>query len=760
MIDEDIAKQSPDSEKGDKRAVEEEQLLTDMRKGYDDWCTLMQESLDEARDDIDMLAGKQWPDSEMTKREQEERPCLTFNKLSQFHDNEIGAVMQQSPSMKLRPADGIAGNATISTAEKKELELVKFYSGLVRYIERTSRAEQAYMAGYEGASGWGFGFFRVNRGYVADSFDQELGIEPIIDPFSVAFDPHALDYTRESAMWAIVRKPVGKAEFKRRWPGAITASFDFSAVNLSDASRWMNDEEVILAEYFRKVPKTYKIYQLSDNRVVREPDMEPGDLEALKKEGVTVTRERKHDGYEIEYYLCSAIEVLEGPIPWPGQYLPIIPVWGRMLMRNRRPLYRGLIRNAKDEARSYNYARTAVIEKLALAPKTPWIIADEQVEDFRHIWETANTATHAYLPYKAIRDDGGTPLPPPRREMGQTDISGIVEQVQLSEQGMKSSIGIYDPSLGQRSNETSGIAIERRQQQGDTMTYSYTKALARSIEHAQRILIDLIPYTYDGTRVQRIIHEDGSEDEVQINQIIEHPDGTESVINDVTIGRFELATDIGPNMMTQRMEASDWMLRFVEAIPASGPFAADLIALNADAPGAQVLAERLKKGLVPPQVLDEDPSQEIPPQVQAQMQQLQQGAQQLQQVVQQQVQALQEMQAELQTTKAKNEALDIENRRVKAQADIDRQSRALDDQKREIEAALADHGKAQGDTQASSKLLGEQAAQNQQMAEALANNTAALQAIASAVAQLKTEVAALGTPNPQPQNPQGLEAGA
>jgi hypothetical protein len=83
---------------------------------------------------------------------------------------------------------------------------------------------------------------------------------------------------------------------------------------------------------------------------------------------------------------------------------------------------------------------------------------------------------------------------------------------------MKSIMGIFDASLGAKSNETSGRAIMARQREGDVSTFNFIDNLSRAIRHAGRILCDLIPKVYNTERVIRIIHENGTNEHVQVNK--------------------------------------------------------------------------------------------------------------------------------------------------------------------------------------------------------------------------------------------------
>jgi hypothetical protein len=109
---------------------------------------------------------------------------------------------------------------------------------------------------------------------------------------------------------------------------------------------------------------------------------------------------------------------------------------------------------------------------------------------------------------------------------------------------------------------------------------------------------------YDSERIVRIMGEDGGEDWVLINQtVIDQQTGKQVIINDLTEGKYDITVSTGPSYQTQRMEASDSLLAFVQAVPQAGPLIQDLLADLQDWPGADKLSRRLKHG-VPPGVMD------------------------------------------------------------------------------------------------------------------------------------------------------------
>jgi hypothetical protein len=173
-------------------------------------------------------------------------------------------------------------------------------------------------------------------------------------------------------------------------------------------------------------------------------------------------------------------------------------------------------------------------------------------------------------------------------------------------------------------------------------TFHFIDNLARAIRHTGRILIDLIPKVYSDERVIRVLGEDGSPRSVQVNSGQPQPvvgnDGKPQVdeygqaimaMHDLTVGKYDLTVTTGPSFTTRREEAAMQMTEFVRAFPAAAPVIGDLLAMNLDWPGADEIAERLKK--INPALKD----QGIPPEVQQIIQQGQQAIQELTRKVQQ-----------------------------------------------------------------------------------------------------------------------------
>jgi hypothetical protein len=139
----------------------------------------------------------------------------------------------------------------------------------------------------------------------------------------------------------------------------------------------------------------------------------------------------------------------------------------------------------------------------------------------------------------------------------------------------------------------------------------------------------LIPHYYDTQRVVRIIGEDGMPDSVTINER-----AVGKVLNDVTVGRYDVVMDTGPGYDTKRLEAQEILTELAKAFPQLMQVGGDLILRQIDAPGVDALADRLA-AMIPAAQIDKELPKDMDPQVRKFVAGIMQQLQAAKQVVQQ-----------------------------------------------------------------------------------------------------------------------------
>lgn len=572
------------------RAARHDDVLREARARFERAWTAEREARAEALEDLKFRAGEQWPDEALQERRAAGRPILTINRMPQFVRQVTGEIRQNRPAITVRPVDSGTDPALAATM-----------AGIVRHVEQASDAQAAYVTAAESAAVCGIGHFRIVTEYSSDDgFEQDVRIRRMRNPFAVWWDPEAQEITREDARWCFVTERIPLADFKSRFPKARTEGFEQGSRE-GGADRWWDGETVRVAEYWVKRPATRTLALLEGGETVDVTDMAQAARTALP-----IVRTRRAETHKVVRYLISGAEMLEGPDDWAGKYIPVVPVVGEEVHVGDRTVRHGIVRYAKDPQRLYNYWRTAAAESVALSPRAPWLVTPRQIEGQKAQWESANRGNPPYLLYSP---DPAAP-PPQRIEPAYPPVA-LLQEAGIAADDMKAVTGIYDAGLGAQGNETSGRAILMRQREGDTGTYVYVDNLSRAIRHAGRILVDLIPRVYDTERTLRILGEDGSEDFAVINQAVPGADGP-VILNDLSAGTYDVEVSAGPGFSTRRLEAAESMMAFVQAVPQAGAVIADLIARNMDWPGAEAIAERLRRTLPPGLDVETPESSAIP----------------------------------------------------------------------------------------------------------------------------------------------------
>jgi hypothetical protein len=562
----------------------------------------------EALGDLKFAAGDQWPVEIQNSRNLESRPCLTINKIDAYVRQVTNQQRQQRPRIKVHPVNN-----------EGDMKVAQVIEGITRHVEVNSNADTAYDTAFEYAVKMGWGYWRITTNYVnEDSFDQEIYIEPVDDPFSVYFDPNSVSPDGSDAERCLITSVMSKKDFRQQYPDADDgANFSARATGDSDAE-WVTKEDIRLAEYWVVERVKANLVLLSDGTKLYEDEMPSPELMAASN--ITIMDTRPSYRRKVKWYKLTAMEVLEER-DWPGKHIPIVPCYGaQVVVEGKRKKY-GLVRFAKDPQRMYNFWRTSMTESIALAPKPKWLIAEGQDEGHESEWAMANIKSTPVLRYKQ-KDIEGQPAPVPSRIQPEPPPAGIMVAADAIANDLKTVLGIFDPSQ-QLPGNISGKALQGQQQQVDLSNFHFYDNMTRSIKHTGKIILDLIPKIYDTERVLRIIGVDGKPDMVTINQV----EATGEVMNNVTVGLYDVVMDTGPGYNSKREQAVTTMMPLM-AQPQVFQAAGDLLFRNMDFPGADIIADRLA-AMNPLSQIDEN--SDVPPQMQMKLLQAEKAVADMQQ---------------------------------------------------------------------------------------------------------------------------------
>jgi hypothetical protein len=550
---------------------------------------------EKAKDAHKFYGGDQWPQMAKLTRmigTPKERPMMVVNRLSQFHNQIVNDYRQSTIGMKAIPKD----TEHVPTAEA--------YEGLFRQIEKQSFAQVAYIKALSDGSIGGVGFIGVETDYESDtSFNQEIYIRRFTSPFVNYPDPDARGFFLEDSEYWFVLQKCSQSAYKEEFGDKESSSWD--SVNADDK------DDIILAQYwyFEYRTRTLILFVDGSTEFEDEVDKDHQDFHENK-----VKSRRKVRVRELKWALLDGDKVLDHK-DWPKPRIPIVPVWGNEQWVDEKRVLTGFVENAKDPCRVYNYMTSAMVEAIGLAPKAPYIAEEGQLEGHEDDWNSAATTPKSVLKYKAVSVDGHI-IGAPQRNSYEAPIAAIVQAGREASDNMKATIGMYDASLGQRSNETSGLAIEKRKREGDVATYNFVDNLAISVGYLGLIVGELIPVYYDTARSIRAVDKMGAIKNIKIN---DPSDENSPKIANVL---HDLVLDTGPSFQTQRDETAQTLIELSHNFPKLMEVAGDIAVGNMNFSGAAEIAARLKRTL-PPAVVGDDADPEA--KAAALQQQLDQG---------------------------------------------------------------------------------------------------------------------------------------
>ena len=591
---------------GGKPPKSDSDILTTARARLDMAVSALAESREDEIDDLRFYAGSpdnhwQWPADVLATRGAVQgqtinaRPTLTINKLPQHVRQVTNDMRQNRPGAKVIPVD-----------DNADVEVADIFNGMIRHIEYISDADVAYDTACENQVSYGEGYITLMTEYCDENtFDQDIKIGRIRNSFSVYMDPLIQDPTGADAKYCFITEDLTKAEYERQYPDAAPIStLQSLGVGDQSISNWLNEDTVRIASYYYIDYDKTKLNLYPGNQSAFEGTPEDKMLKDMFGKPV---KSRMSERPRVMYCKINGYEILEQK-EWAGKWIPVIRVVGNEFEVDGRIYISGLVRNAKDAQRMYNYWVSQEAEMLALAPKAPFIGYGGQFEGYEDKWKTANTNNWPYLEVNPDVTDGqGAVLPLPQRAQPPMASTGLLQAKAGASEDIKSTTGQYNASLGMGSNERSGKAILARQREGDVGTFHYGDNLTRAVRHVARQLVDLIPKIYDTQRIARIIGEDGETKMVKINP--DQPQPVNKIVNEQGIviekiynpgvGKYDVVATTGPGYATKRQEALEAMAQLLQGNPQLWQVAGDLFVKNMDWPGAQEMSKRFAKTIDP-----------------------------------------------------------------------------------------------------------------------------------------------------------------
>lgn len=611
--------------------TDDEKLITKAKKCLEDYLNRESDNIKRAEDAILFRAGEQWPDEIRREREDRtqdggSRPCPVLDKTNQYVRQVINEERQNRAAIKVRPVDDMA--------DKKTAEI---YTGIIRHVEDASNAIQAYTTAGEHAIDGGFGYFRMLTEFCDPmSFDQDIRIKRIPNRFSVATGYHT-EIDGSDMKEAVVWETMTREEFKENYPNAEEVGFDHN-------DDWSDETTIRVAEYMYIDNESQTIHMMEDGSIIMDDEFKQMEEIATALGGLPMAPVKSRDTLikKVKWCKLTSKEILDRQ-DMLGEFIPLFKVIGEeLVMPDGKVRYSGLVERGMDSQRLHNYSIAGFIEHVALAPRAPWIAEETQVAGYENDYSDANRKNIVLLKYKGSSSEDGHLLPAPQRTAPAGIPPGWQQMLQNTEHGIEASMGMYGPTVGAKSQEKSGIALQEQKSQGMVGNFHFPDNLSRTIQHCGRVMLTWIPKVMSASRVARILGEDNEQSIAYLNweqnvAVMPRTDHMGQQIGDVhnlSVGKYDVTVSTGPSYTAKRQEAAENQIQLIQAKPELLSLIGDIVFGNMDWPGSDKIAERLK-AMLPPQIqqMEEEgkESKPIDPKMQAMMQQMQQASEVLKQ---------------------------------------------------------------------------------------------------------------------------------
>lgn len=570
------------------QAIHEEAI-----RRYNESADAESDQRDQCVEDIKFanIVGAQWEEWAVEARGS--RPKLEINKVALPVNIYLGDFLQNDMAITFRAA---SGGATAKTAS--------VYKGLSRHIlERSGWEAISANAARDQATG-GIGAWRVVTQFSSDdTFEQEIAVEMIRSAAtSVFYDPSAQRESKQDMKYCFVTELIARKEFQRRWPKASESGVPDPRSTQGKSGQswrgnWFQPDRIRIAEYWVREEVDRTLLKMSDHdigTIIEEDSEDVLDDLAAQEPPILPIDSRKVKRFKVVRYLMSGAEFLEGPDDWPGQLIPIIPVFGFNTWIDGTHYYRGIVRLGKDPQRAYNYLSSKRAEDAALAPQD-------------RIWMTKNMAMGNQQSYRQMNTKNEpvmTFTPDEKQPGGPIRLGAPAAQIELAsqliqaDQDIQATTGSFSPSLGEETGQ-SGVAIRTLDRTRDTSTFEIAENFRMGMEVMGRIFAELFPKFFSSPQIVRILGDDAQEEFIPINQEVKDEKTGEMVmLHDLTVGKYDQKVDIGPSFTTKRTEGFEALSAIARDNPSLAPLMIDLLVKDLDFSFAPELEKRVRRPLL------------------------------------------------------------------------------------------------------------------------------------------------------------------
>lgn len=527
--------------KGKKLARETYELFDHFRSQRRSWEN-------EVAKDNAYYLGNQWTEAEKTDLQIRGKAPLVFNIIRGHVDGKKGIMAANAPRFKCFPrGDEDTG---ISTVMDKVLDYIWYISnGRMQLLQ----AAHEYCVG-------GLGWMQTDIDPFADDNNGEVVVRYLPWPY-VYVDPtaHRRDFSdarrifvsmrvpRETARMMYPDKKVqiarAEADGDSDWAGVsmtsesgiITpADYDYTDANTQDYVR-------IIERYELVYELMYKVY---DSDAIHPVYMLKEDFQNYE-----LTTDQEAD--EVLLKRCRRVITIGQSIVIADEILPIddFPLVPFVNVHTHTPYPHGDVRDLRDPQDEKNKRRMVIIHH-AMAAGTNRVLAAEGTVD-PELWERKLSVPGAVLTYTGL-PGVQPPQPFPTEQLP----NAFFAMEEKSERDIEAITGVYPSMLGDPTNSPDTYRATLMMEEAGTRRIrgNDMAVFEHGLSRLGSVTLQLAQNHYSFDKTIRIIGEGSEVTKFVVNKVESDDVGrVKRVINDISIGRFDVICTAGSTMPTNRM---------------------------------------------------------------------------------------------------------------------------------------------------------------------------------------------------------------
>jgi len=539
---------------------------------------------------VEFVEGKQWSAADLAAAESEDRPCLTLNKIGALVRLVLGYHRQNRIDTRYLPTDDSASDEQVADVLTKVVKQISSNSS-EPYLDT-----EVFMDGI--VSGRGYYDWRLD--YERNDFGEIVGRAK--DPFTIrpdcdadSYDPDdwghvsearwvnldEIEYTYGRGVSQIVEPLVRSSGYRGGVPSDIMDAISertpwrtFGGQNAEGYGYGSQSVESYIANATDTYRKNIRLVEMQHRcRVMQRNivDLETGDRTPVPT-NFTQERIAKLMQWAAEQYASRG-----APFPLRVEWRPTKRVrwttmvgdiilyddWSQYRSFTQIPYFpyfrrgqtRGMVDDLIDPQVEINKRASSEIDIITRTAFSGWMWHTNSLEESeKEKIENFGAAPGINIEWKGDPNMKPEQMRPP---VAPTAMSKLEEK---NTGRLKEIAGINDSALGQLDRVQSGRAIEARQRQSVLGIETYMDNKRRSKKMCGRKKLEMIQSFYTEPRLLRIQGEDGSWSKIGLNQA----QAGGRIVNDVTIGRYDVEIDETPLSSTFLNAQFEEMMDLVE----------------------------------------------------------------------------------------------------------------------------------------------------------------------------------------------------